>query len=277
MQNHGILLSDPRPNDYILGGRTFVPNVRAISDWSKLLPLGESQRSAVTDMMDCVTFSAVHCIETQINEDIESGLYQQEALDYFQEAGYLQDGKFRASPRYNAVMNGTTFQGQYMYVAGDGLRTPTPASSPSVGHGLLPDIDMPLTPNMTWAEYYTQPTAEQIAKAKKIYDWMSIAYQWVPTDKIKEAIPNSPVQIAVTCCPGWNTDAPVNACTGPCEHLVMAYDMDDLTSILDHYSPFLKKLAPTYHIFSSMQYVVEPALPKDKFDKLQELIKEGKI
>lgn len=269
MQNTGILLRDPKPTDYILGGVSFVPKLRTVSDWTPDLPQGESQRTALKDMMDCATFSAIHCIETQINRDIAAGKYQQESLDYFESAGYMQNGKFRASVRYSAFMNGTTQEGNYMDTVANGLRH----------DGLLPDIDMPMADNMTWDTYYTRPTDEEIAKAKKIYEYMDITYHWVGADQIVEALPNAPIQVAITCCPGWNTDTPIKVCRGPCEHCVMTYALDTLGdyAILDHYAPYLKKLQENYHIFAAMQYVVEPGMSPSKFAKLQKLVKEGKI
>lgn len=267
--NTGILLKEQNPADYVLGGVTFAPKLRNVIDWSTALPEGEIQRTTASDMMDCVTFSLVHCIETQINHDIAAGKYQQESLDYFQSAGYMQDGKFRISVRYSATMNGTTPSGQYMDVAGNGARH----------DGLLPDADMPMGTNMTWAEYYTQPTAEQIAKAKLIYKYMDITYNWVTPGQIATALLNAPIQIAITCCPVWSIDNPIKKCTGECQHCVMVYALDTVKDyeMLDHYLPFLKKLSSDYHIFGAMQYVVEPGMAPSNFAKLETLVEEKKI
>lgn len=274
MKNTGIILEDRHPGDYVYSGVTSAPIKRTVLDWSPYLPDGELQYDTLQDFMNCVTFSAIHVIETQVNKDINDGKYKQEALDYFESAGYLEDGKFRCSVRYSSTMNGTTKQGQYMSVAGEGIRTHD--KNPELAHGLLPNKDLPMLPNMTWEEYYAPITADLILKAKKIYDYMDITYNWVDQYNIPDALLNAPIQVATAVCPVWEVDTPIKACGGACAHCTAVYgeDLNQNYLIRDHYLPYDKKLASNYHIFSAMQYVVLPKFPPKMFATLLAFIKK---
>lgn len=268
MENHGIILEDRHPGDYVYGSTISAPTTRTVIDWTPYLPDGEPQKTTASDMLCCTTMSATHSsIEAQVNYDMAKGNYRQEALDYFKSAGYLENGKFRTSVRYNAVMNGTTKDGQYMSKAADGIRH----------DGLLPYADMPMTPNMTWEEFYTPPTPEQITKAKKIYQYLDAEYHWVDPYNIPTALYNAPVQVATSVCDGWSTSPVVAMCGGACQHCTMVYkeDANGNYMILDHYEPYLKKLASNYHIFAAMQYVVNPQIPPTLFSKVLDIIKKA--
>src|SRR5882757_10546354 len=102
--NKGILLGPRKQGDYLYGSALAASIKRTVTNWTAVLPLGEAQRSNKDDFMDCVTFSAIHCIETQVNYDIAKGNYKQESLDYFNDNGYMEDGKFRISSRYSAKL-----------------------------------------------------------------------------------------------------------------------------------------------------------------------------
>ncbi len=82
-KNLGILIAPPRPKDYILGGVSEVLTSRLVKDWSFYLPAEESQRNKVTDFLDCVTMSALHSVECQLNYLFQSN--QIFLLDYFLE------------------------------------------------------------------------------------------------------------------------------------------------------------------------------------------------
>lgn len=270
MKNTGILLENRQVGDNVYGGFSTTPVARAVLDWSSYLPDGEVQKDALTDFMNCTTFSGVHGLETQINYDIEQGKYRQEALDYFQSAGYMENGKFRISVRYSATMNGTTTDGQYMSKVGLGFK--------NGGDGLLPNKDLPMLPTMSWTEYYAPVSADLIAKAKKIYDYIDFDNHWVDPYNIASALLNAPVQVAIAVCDGWNTSPLIGMCGGACAHCVLVYGEDTFGDylILDHYNPFLKKLASNYHIFAAMQYVATPKLPPNLWSKLLSVLKSFK-
>lgn len=282
--NHGILYSPPKPSDYRFGSATSAPIKRTVIDWDLYLPDYEPQTTfdpktlTGTDYMDCTTFSEAHMIETQINWNIQRGWYLPEALQYFEDAGYMENGKFRISVRYDAVMNKTTTAGQYMDVAADGYRNPSLNNNPKTGYGLLPNKDLPMLPKMTWVDYYAPISQESQDKAKKIYDYIDISWNWVDPWNIEEALLNAPVAIATAVCAGWNTDDPINACGGPIQHCTMVYGINGgKYQIRDQYDPFNKELSSNYHIFAAIQIVVGSKMPPTAFQKLLNLFKTGKL
>lgn len=263
--NTGVLLENRKPEDYVYGGPVQATVFRVVTDWNSSLPDGEWQRSNYRDFLDCVTMSAVHDIESQINYDISQGKYKQEALDYFQSAGYMENGKFSASVRYSAKRNGTTHDGQYLSKAGNGLRH----------DGILPNKDWPIDPSMSWEEYYKEIPQELIDKALKIYDYMELPeYHWVDPYNIPSALLNAPVQVLIAMCDGWEANTTVKACAAAASHCVLAYAEDDNGyQVLDHYVPFKKILASNYHIYGAMQYVVRPKIPPNMWNKFITFLK----
>ena len=124
-------------------------------------------------------------------------------------------------------------------------------------YGLIPYESMPFSSDITdWAEYYTQPTADQIAKGQKLLDLFAFNYEYVwanpttscPIDIIKYNLQQAPLCISTPVCNPWNqVSPPVCSLTVP-QHSTLVYKQDTLTFILDHYIPFLKEFAEGYFI-----------------------------
>ena len=104
MDNFGLILSDPKPTDYMFGGETQVQGIELQPDgqWKDYLPVGEKQHSVYFDTMACVTFSALNALEILIKRQ------------------YGIDINF--SDRFTAKMSGTTTNGNYLYKVGDSIR-----------------------------------------------------------------------------------------------------------------------------------------------------------
>lgn len=234
--------------DYVRGGETGAFVFRSVIDWSKYLPDPENQ-FGVDESDECATFSGPeHCIEAQVNYDIAAGNYSTEALAYFTSAGYMMDGKFRTSSLFNAKMNGTTQQGNSFNTVAQSAHTV----------GLLPWNDLPMTPGFTWAQYEALVISpDQIEKAKKLLDYISIQYQWVDTID-QDALSCAPIQIATAVCEGWFTDTPVKTCQQPVQHATMLWGLSGGYQIRDTYAPYDKLLARDYVIGEAMQYIVKP-------------------
>lgn len=275
MHNTGIRLAGRSRDDFIYMTPLAAPLVRSIDDWAPFMPKQELQYG----YQNCVTFSGDHSIEAQVNADIARGKYSKEALDYFEEAGYMEDGKFRVSERYNSKMNGTTQEGQYMNVAGDGWHNPRLVQPLTMGHGLLPNKDWPLVQGMSWAQYYAPIPAELIEKAKKIYRYLEVYWNWVDVRHIPKAVKNSPVQVAVAICDGWSGSSTVKACSGPMQHCVTVYGIDSAGNyeIMDQLAPCMKKLSRDYKIFAAIQFVVRPTMPPTAWEKFWNLVTLKKI
>lgn len=253
--NHGVILKPDTPTLYVASGETGIQTVRQIPDQTPYLPDTEAQRDNVQDFLDCVTFSAIHAIETQVNYLIAENQLPVATLQYFNGAGYIQNGKFKCSVRYNAKMNGTTTQGNDAQTVGDHI------CAKAFLDGLLPDTDWPMTANMNWADYYAEIPQSLIDKAKSIYQYLTIQYQ--KCSVTASALATAPVQIFTAVCKGWGTDNPVLACTQPCQHATLCYGLDSGSDykIRDHYDPFNKILAKDYYIYYSQQFVVSPGIP----------------
>src|ERR1700693_1228078 len=93
----GILVADRLPTQYIVGDGNIVIPQREVMDWTSYLPIPETQKNVYFDTTACLTESAIHCIESQINFDIVNGRYSPAQMQYFTTAGYMQNGKFKAS------------------------------------------------------------------------------------------------------------------------------------------------------------------------------------
>jgi len=249
-KNHGILIAPPRPQDYILGSTSPLQIIRAIKNWEIYLPKEESQRNDVEDFLICTTMSALHNLESNLNYLMATNQLWDEALNFFHNNGYIQDGSFKLSDRFNAKLNGTeSYRGNYQNVVGDCLRR----------DGILPEKDWPVRNDMRWTEYYSNIPINLFAKARKALWFLNIQYQWVPRSNFKSILPLSPIQVATAVCPGWNKDQIVNKCSGlSISHATLVYGFDIMNNWLnlDHYPPFKQILASDYEFPINMQYIV---------------------
>lgn len=249
-KNKGVLISSPRANDFKFAGVNKIATVRSVKDWSIYLPAFETQRSDLDDFLNCVTMSAGHCIEMNLNYLMATNQLTEEALNFFHNNGYIVDGSFRISKRFNAKMNGTDIKlGQYLNVAGDCFRR----------DGFLPEQDWPMRKDMTWKEYYAPIPQELKEKAKKALWFVSIQYQFVEYADLLPSFKLAPVQIAAQMCSGWDSGEVVQKCSGqPLQHATTIYGKDTLNNWLDldHYPPYTQKLAPDYELPYNLQYIV---------------------
>lgn len=249
-KNLGVLVTSPRPKDYILGGASTITITRAVKDWSIYLPDFELQYDKVTDFLDCVSMSAGHSIEMQLNYLMSQHQLSDEALNFFHNNNYIVNGVFHISKRFNAKMNGTDkTQGQYLNVAGDHFRS----------DGFIPDSLWPVTDNMTWDEFYAPVPQNLIDLGKKALWYISIQYQWTDQSNIPNALIATPVQIASEICAGWDSGKVVQKCSGqPLQHSTVIYGRDGSNNYLDldHYAPFEQVLSANYELPANMQYFI---------------------
>lgn len=250
--NNDVILTQPKPLDWVKGKETGVKAIREVSDWSLYLPDGEPQSTPTGDSDACATFSGPeHCIETQINYELAQGNFSKEAVDYFTSAGYMVHGKFKCSAIFNAKMNGTTKDGNYMNTVADSVRLV----------GLLPEIDLPFPLNFSWSAFNNiVVTQAQKDKAQQILRYIKINYQWITEAVDSEILSLAPVQIATGICSGWNTDPVIMTCDAPIAHCTMQYGLNNYSNklIRDTYAPYNKVLSNNYYIYAVMQYVISP-------------------
>lgn len=249
--NHGVLVQERKPTDYILGSVTGISTIRIVKDWSIYLPAFESQRNSVVDFLDCVSMAGPdHSIAMQLNYLLFTNQLSDEALNFFHNGGYIVDGIFSLSARFNAKMNGTdTLKGQYLTAAAEDVRK----------NGFLPERDLPTTDSMSWNEFYKDIPQSLKDKAKKALWYVSIQYQFIPADEIANALKAAPVQIATAVCPGWDQGTLVPKCTGrQIQHSTVLYGQDTSGNWLnlDQYPPYTQKLAHDYELPHNLQYIV---------------------
>lgn len=249
-KNLGILIAPPKPTDYILGSTANIPVTRNIKDWSIYLPANETQRDIATDFDDCVTMSAIHSIEMQLNYLLAANQLSDEALNFFHNNGYINNGSFELSVRFNAKINGTdVMHGQYLNVAAESLRK----------SGFIPNTDWPMTPDMSDTLYYTDVPIGLFSKAIKALWFINISYQWINKSDFPTILPTSPIQVATEICAGWDSGNIVQKCSGqPLQHATLIYgqEVTENWKNLDHYPPYEQLLAADYEFPLNMQYVI---------------------
>jgi hypothetical protein len=254
IKNTGYIHEVPGVADNFFGATPFSEPRNTLRDWGNFLTPGEKQSGPNMDAEDCVSFAKTQDINAQVDWLITSNLLNPAAIQALQP--YMVNGKFVSSARFLAKVSNTTQQGNSFSAVANAVQT----------YGLLPETDWPSDPgNMTWNEYYCAISQNLLDKAKQILSILSFPWQWVDTKNIEQALLTAPVQIATSCCPGWNTDDPIKACGGPAQHSTLIYDINDTNKeyeILDHYlndkGTFFKDLASDYQIISAMQTIVTP-------------------
>lgn len=259
--NTGVLLQPPLPSDFIAGAETGIePGIRLPSgDWRPFLSTDESQIGVYFDTMACVTFSALNCVEAQMDWLVANNLVPQAVLDELKTMGYFDaNGKFNASDRFTAKMSGTTHQGNYLTAVWDSIRN----------HGILPESDWAYprdqrTPVFVWEDFYAeipQPLKDKALRFKQLFD---IRYQWlVPGNGATQAnfkswLQLAPIQLATAVCSPWNTSDVIKACSLAVGHATMMFSaLNGWFDIEDHYKPYQKRLALDYPIPNALQGVV---------------------
>jgi len=207
------LLFKYSPTDYLTGSLP-TAEVNPTGDWRDYLPADEKQfKDFKFDTLSCTTFSAINCIETQINFFLKNKKFtlSQELLLN----DYILDGKVNFSDRFTAIMSGTSKQGNYFQNVWDSIRK----------DGLLPEKDLPFGGD-TWEEYHNPNviTEAMKTKAKKILELLSFAYEWVtfePDKDLSQALKQAPLHGAIPF---------------PAYHAV---ELPSANFIYDTYNPFL--------------------------------------
>lgn len=257
MRNTGVIIKKIKPTDYIAGKETGIiyEEINLLGNWVGFLPSNEYQFGNF-DTMACVTFSALNCIETQVNFMVEKGLIPQGKLQQLKDWGFFDEsGKFNCSDRFTAKMSGTTPSGNILTNVWDSIRK----------DGLVPEKmwAFPRT-SFSWDNYYQEIPQEIKDFAKKILSILKFEYEWIyleqcgnpPLDLIRQALKQAPVQIATPVCPGWSSGNVIPCGTCRTDHATMIYRIDNAVNDFDHYEPFTKRLALTYTIPYCLKGVV---------------------
>lgn len=261
--SNGVII-DLKPTDWRVGGETGITFEYVTDNWEPSLPDYENQSTSMFDSSGCVTFSGTNCLEMMIRQMIQSNklsLITLEALRPYKDS----NGQINFNDCFTARMSNTTKVGNTFQNVWDSIRK----------DGLLPQGDWKKPEDCkTWEEWSEEPPQELKDKAKKILDIFDFSYEWVcfgntSEERMNQALLQSPLHIATTCCPGWEKDTPVKTCSGPIHHATTLYGNKGTRKIYDHYLPAKKELDSSYPIPWALKPVItvkkEVVNPKPKY------------
>ena len=176
------------------------------------------------------------------------------------------DGKqhFHSSERFAAILSCFGQNGGNLNSAYDIIRK----------YGCVPFKFLPVTPNMTIADYFSPVPPHLLDIGKEFLALMGgkdfCQYQWLndggTTDipAMSVAIADGPLLLGIPVNTGWNQVHPTVA-TGTPEHVVSCYSVPvPSADISDNYNPYLKVLDPGYQISYVIQLIVQyipPPIP----------------
>lgn len=270
--NMGVIIK-VRPEDFLAGAESSViyRSVNPSGDWEVYNPTNEWQRRKDSntlgyDTNSCITFSALNSVEMQITRLLEMGELTTVHRAQMQELGYFdENGKLNFSEWFSAIVNGTSVNGNYLQAPWDSFRK----------DGILPQIDGKRVNDFKTNEEWLDPagiTPEMRAKAKKFLDIFDVKYEWVTSGQpyqwkaMAKHLQHAPLHVVHPTCGNWNQKTGVVAvCEGVtrCNHatLVIGQDWGKFHKDLDHYDPFVKKLAWDYYIPYAIKGVITVKKP----------------
>lgn len=256
---HNLLIK-PRESDWIFGSTSKVV-FKAVTNGIWPVWFNEDQRNPDFDTDGCACYGANRSCDMQLDLLLQSNgalLSELIAMGFFQTG---LDGKshFRSSPRFTENLTGNGTNGNSIPECFDVIRK----------YGLIPFSAMPFDQTMTQAEYFTAPTAEQLALGKQFLSLVGgsgfCQYHWINNDAPKNVsllqsqILQAPLTFGIAVDDaGWNQPTPIDppASQAP-QHVVTGYEIvAPSADVADNYAPYLKVLDAGYPINFTLQAVV---------------------
>jgi hypothetical protein len=199
-KNLGILHKDEDVADYILGASPIEHEVRLFDgNWRDYLPKGENQKENGVETMSCVTFSALNCVEMQLNWMLKHGKMSQKARKFLIDNYYIEDDVVNLSDKFNAILSNTQPQGNYLTYVVNSIRN----------DGCIPEGALPFGNPDSWEEYHDKDQIEDdmIGAGKEFLKHFTIQYEWIHTtnsgglkeDQYKDRLHHlrhAPIQVA---------------------------------------------------------------------------------
>lgn len=223
IKNTGVILSAPKKTHNVYGSSTSMLLGATVKNWLPYIPEYERQAGVYFDTMACVTFSALNVLEI---------IYKFK---------YGVDINF--ADRFTAEKSGTTTEGNYLYKVGDSITSID---------GFVLEQDWPFDyyatePRFVWNDYYSPISREVTEKGLRNLKNHTLNYEWVTSNKFREAVQGAPIQVIVK---PWNRNGQglyySRQDQGYVHAVVLLGYEDDCPVIFDHYEPFIKKLTPDY-------------------------------
>ena len=239
IQNNPVLLEPIVLEDF--GG---VADTVKTADWTPYLSKPERQRK-LFDGWTCVNFSSNNCIEVEMNYLIAEGKLSLDDLQWLNNKGYLVDGKFEISERYDAILSGT--------IIDKGNSGRNVAMTKSIV-GVIPEFMLPFTDDMTAEQYFNSDsvTREMRDLGEEFLERFPIAFKAVWEADFEEELKQSPIQVFVY---GWAREGGIYINPdGIWNHAVM---MIKKHTISDSYEPFIKTLEDNYDYYvTGYRYII---------------------
>ncbi len=266
-------------DDYVVGIFSKVKYENRCDDFTPYYKLKEVQTTSRIDLQSCVSGTATRDQEAQFEWARATGKFTKRQLDEQKALNYFDDnGNYDFSVRYLAKMSGTTSTGNTQNAVAECLRK----------NGLIGEKDWPFLPNASWNEYYSEIPQALKDKAKKFFNYASIAYEWVVTDNNPSAnykainqtfareVKHAPIQITVPICPSYamrSSGKPIGTCylLQP-QHAVSLIKMTldgvgaYIRHIWDSYPPFTFKMSNNYPIPYGMKIVMTPVIDTKPYE-----------
>lgn len=273
-KNSGVIINI-RPSDFMAGAETAVVYDERLpsGDWEPYKPTDEWQRKKLGnnlgyDTLSCVTFSALNSVEQQITFLMKSGRLPITTKDTMQALGYLdENGLPNFSDWFSSIVDGTTVDGNFLQAPWDSFRK----------FGALPQKDGKSVNDFNSQAEWLNPaniTQEMRDKALRFIELFDIFYEWVALGSpyqwgnFNKHVKHAPLHVLLPTCSTWNTH---NGTAGTCagvttvNHAVLyqGSTKDALRKVLDHYDPFIKRLASDYYIPFALKGVVSVKKPTE--------------
>jgi hypothetical protein len=122
--------------------------------------------------MDCATRAPINDLETQLTYAIKNNRFCDSTAEWLKDNGYVDpDGNVRLSDRFNAILSGTTRNGNSFKAPYESIRK----------DGIIPKDLLPRRDGMTWAQYHRRAdiTEKMLALGQGFKDRILINWEQV--------------------------------------------------------------------------------------------------
>lgn len=260
----GALPRAPQPQDDIAGGASRVIYKVRLNDgqWDRFVPNDSEVQwnEKIGDFLTCTNQGCSNSFDSQVNWMIANNLIPPEKLALLEKHGFIKDGQFNTSERFNAILSGTNggqidpniqLLGNYAYKPWDSARN----------DGMAPESLFPSNIVVSKQEYFDKNNIppEVWEAAKVCHDIFAVQYEIIGTDipSMQFHSKQAPITIVTGVCPGWGNGI-IQACplTSGHETLYYGWKLNEFHKDLDSYLPTKKTLAWDYKIGAAIKGVV---------------------
>lgn len=206
-----------------------------------LLPEGELQRGK-EDWQDCATRGPNNKIEVKLNYLYQNDLMTKEQIKFLKKYDFIRNGKIEISDAFNAILSGTTPQG-------NSIKSPLLSLHKD---GFISKRMLPARSSMTWKQYHDPKriTAKMIKAGKESKIHFPINFEKVLLKDFPVVIDEDMIVVA-----GYAWPEPVNGIypkvLDPMNHIFLYFDTPRYI-IFDNYpegpGDYIKQLANDYQL-----------------------------